>query len=98
MSRRAPRYRVVHVSENRCRLEILADFGFIVAGEFWDYWCPDGGGHVREESLNRLGCTGTQICDGLEYTGETLEHGAGPLAYTIRKHARILVRREGADG
>lgn len=83
------RYQVIDHGTNRCILSFEVD-GKRVERE---YWCPDGGGYVRQISEGRPGTLGRQICDGLSGSGSTLSWPATrPLAILIRRELRARLR------
>jgi hypothetical protein len=51
------------------------------------FWCPQGGGYVREVTDIRPGTLGQQVCDGLAYRGSA-------LAVRSRDDLLPLIRRQ----
>lgn len=86
------RYSITHISDNECIVEFFEDIGFdIEAGTSRQFWSRGGGGYVYEVTDSNPGTSGHQVCDGLLRHGPTLTHSSGPLAATIRRHARRYV-------
>ena len=86
MNHRSPRYRVIENGPTECTLR-FAD------GREQHYWCPSGGGYVREVTEHRYGTLGDQVCDQLGRSGSTLrlsDPERWPLVNLIRREARRL--------
>lgn len=80
-------YRVESVTTTECILHI--------GGTQRHYWCPDGGGYVREITHSRPGTSGQQVCERLYHSGHTLSWaGKKPLAVLVRREMRSRMRRE----
>lgn len=80
----------------RYRIKALTDNNVVLTdratGITTEYWCPNGGGYVREIDEDHPGTLGRQVCDGLLPRGSTLSCGPGGLLNAIRAEARVAYR------